>query len=107
MWASCRPTMRGTIKSYIRRRERSQRVHCEQMKATIVDLVGRTRHFDDLSMQLWPVLTRITSNISRGGSTVLAGADQESIRDRDPPPEELPCFGTFRFRLSHTPSPKT
>ncbi|KAJ1105436.1 hypothetical protein NDU88_002842 [Pleurodeles waltl] len=46
LWAACKPTMRGIIKSYIRGQEWHQRAQCDQLNAKILELEGQTSHLD-------------------------------------------------------------
>ncbi|KAJ1082198.1 hypothetical protein NDU88_002366 [Pleurodeles waltl] len=58
VWAACKPTMRGIIRSYIREQERRQWTRCEQLEAQLVELEGHAGHPDALTMQQQLVLAR-------------------------------------------------
>ncbi|KAJ1158121.1 hypothetical protein NDU88_010815 [Pleurodeles waltl] len=58
VWVPCKPTIRGTIKSYIRGQERRQRARCAQIKAAILELEGRAGCSDAPAVQRQLVLAR-------------------------------------------------
>ncbi|KAJ1134628.1 hypothetical protein NDU88_001079 [Pleurodeles waltl] len=58
LWAACKPSMCGIIKSYIWGQEQRQRTKFAQLEAKLLELDGQTGHLDTQAVQRQLVLLR-------------------------------------------------